>query len=85
MKIKNSEKFRNVSMTPADYRTGLIDLMCILETHSEEFTSPEQLVALVHEYSELLATLYHMDRPVDFSSFYDWDDDEEEEDIDDDE
>lgn len=88
MKIKNSDKFRCASMTPADYRTGIIDLMCILEKHSAEFQTPEQVIALIHEYSELLTTLYHLDRPVDFSFFYDWDDtddDEDEEDMDDDE
>lgn len=61
MKILNSQKFLSVGMTPADYRTGMIYLMMMLEKHSEEFKTPEQLVALIHEYSELLTTIYSLD------------------------
>ena len=35
MKILNSQKFLSVGMTPADYRTGMIHLMMLLEKHSE--------------------------------------------------
>lgn len=61
MKILNSAKFKTVGMTVADYRTGMIDLMILLEKHSEEFTTPEQLIMLIHEYSELLTTVYNLD------------------------
>ena len=61
MKINNSKKFYLCGMTDADYREGIINLMCVLEKHSEEFKSPEQLVALVHEYSELITTLWSLD------------------------
>lgn len=61
MKILNSAKFKTVGMTAADYRTGMIDLMILLEKHSEEFTTPEQLIMLIHEYSELLTTVYNLD------------------------
>ena len=65
MKIQNSKKFHVVGMTAADYREGIINLMCMLEEHSEEFKTPEQLVMLVHEYSELMTTVYNMDQPDD--------------------
>ena len=61
MKILNSAKFKSVGMTASDYRTGMIDLMIILERHSEEFKTPEQLIMLIHEYSELLTTVYNLD------------------------
>lgn len=61
MKILNSAKFKTVGMTTADHRTGMIDLMILLEKHSEEFTTPEQLIMLIHEYSELLTTVYNLD------------------------
>lgn len=61
MRILNSAKFKTVGMTAADYRTGMIDLMILLEKHSEEFTTPEQLIMLIHEYSELLTTVYNLD------------------------
>lgn len=48
-------------MTEQDYRTSILQLMFILEEHSEEFKTPEQLVALIHEYTELMATVYSID------------------------
>ena len=84
MKIKNSQKFLLNSMTKQDYRTGMVQLMILLEEHSEEFKTPEQLVALVHEYTELLATVYSLDHDDDDFFFDDKDDieldDEDEED-----
>ena len=35
MKIKNSQKFLLNSMTKKDYRTGMVQLMIMLEEHSE--------------------------------------------------
>lgn len=61
MKIKNSQKFLFQKMTEQDYRTSILQLMFILEEHSEEFKTPEQLVALIHEYTELMATVYSID------------------------
>lgn len=61
MKIENSQKFLLHKMTEQDYRTGILQLMFILEEHSEEFKTPEQLVALIHEYTELMATVYSID------------------------
>lgn len=86
MKILNSQKFLSVGMTEADYRTGIIHLMMLLEKHSEEFTTPEQLVALIHEYTELLTTVYSIDTDNDATQLIDLDDedeDDEEEDVDD--
>lgn len=84
MKIKNSQKFLLNSMTKQDYRTGMVQLMILLEEHSEEFKTPEQLVALVHEYTELLATVYSLDHDDDDLYFDEMDDiildDEEDED-----
>lgn len=80
MKIQGSKKFHVVGMTAADYREGIVNLMCLLEEHSEEFKTPEQLVMLVHEYSELITTVYNLD----LDDTVDLDDDEEE-DTDDDE
>lgn len=74
MKIKNSQKFLLNSMTKKDYRTGMVQLMIMLEEHSEEFKTPEQLVALVHEYTELLATVYSLDHDDDDLYFDDADD-----------
>lgn len=74
MKIKNSQKFLLNSMTKKDYRTGMVQLMIMLEEHSEEFKTPEQLVALVHEYTELLATVYSLDHDDDDLYFDDTDD-----------
>ena len=79
MKIQGSKKFHVVGMTAADYREGIVNLMCLLEEHSEEFKTPEQLVMLVHEYSELITTVYNLD----LDDTVDLDD--EEEDTDDDE
>lgn len=81
MKILNSQKFLSVGMTPADYRTGMIHLMMMLEKHSEEFKTPEQLVALIHEYSELLTTIYSLDNDNNDDTY----DDEDISDIDDEE
>lgn len=61
MKIKNGQKFLFQKMTEQDYRTSILQLMFILEEHSEEFKTPEQLVALIHEYTELMATVYSID------------------------
>lgn len=61
MKIENSQKFLLHKMTEQDYRTSILQLMFILEEHSEEFKTPEQLVALIHEYTELMATVYSID------------------------
>ena len=74
MKIKNSQKFLLNSMTKKDYRTGMVQLMIMLKEHSEEFKTPEQLVALVHEYTELLATVYSLDHDDDDLYFDDTDD-----------
>lgn len=74
MKIKNSQKFLLNSMTKQDYRTGMVQLMILLEEHSEEFKTPEQLVALVHEYTELLATVYSLDHDDDDLYFDEMDD-----------
>ena len=60
--------------------------MMLLEKHSEEFTTPEQLVALIHEYTELLTTVYSIDTDNDATQLIDLDDedeDDEEEDVDD--
>lgn len=80
MKIQGSKKFHVVGMTAADYREGIVNLMCLLEEHSEEFKTPEQLVMLVHEYSELITTVYNLDLDDTVDA-----DDDEEEDADDDE
>lgn len=64
MKIQNGQKFLFQKMTEQDYRTSILQLMFILEEHSEEFKTPEQLVALVHEYTELMATVYSIDTDV---------------------
>lgn len=74
MKIKNSQKFLLNSMTKQDYRTGMVQLMILLEEHSEEFKTPEQLVALVHEYTELFATVYSLDHDDDDLYFDETDD-----------
>ena len=74
MKIKNSQKFLLNFMTKQDYRTGMVQLMILLEEHSEEFKTPEQLVALVHEYTELLATVYSLDHDDDDLCFDEMDD-----------
>ena len=60
--------------------------MMLLEKHSEEFTTPEQLVALIHEYTELLTTVYSIDTDNDVAQLIDLDDEDEideEEDVDD--
>lgn len=83
MKILNSQKFLLHSMTKQEYRTGMVHLMIKLENHSEEFKTPEQLIALIHEYTELLATVYSLDHDDDDLYFDDMDDDTEDEDEDD--
>lgn len=49
-----------------------------LEKHSEEFKTPEQLVALVHEYTELMATLRHIDQMNEIQFWVDGEDEEDE-------
>ena len=48
MEIKGSQKYLLHKMTKQDYRQGIVTLMCILEEHSKEFTTPEQRVSLIH-------------------------------------
>ena len=71
-------------MTETDYRTGIIHLMMLLEKHSEEFTTPEQLVALIHEYTELLTTVYSIDTDNDVATMVGIDDMEDDEEVDED-
>lgn len=84
MRILNSQKFLSVGMTETDYRTGIIHLMMLLEKHSEEFTTPEQLVALIHEYTELLTTVYSIDTDNDVATMVGIDDMEDDEEVDED-
>lgn len=63
MEIRGSQKYLLNKMSEQDYRTGIVQLMCILEEHSKEFKTPSELVALVHEYSELLTTIKCIDNP----------------------
>ena len=77
MKIEGAQKYFVHKLHEKDYRDGIINLMIGLEKHSEEFKTPEQLVALVHEYTELMATLRHIDQ---MNEIQFWVDDEDEED-----
>lgn len=75
MKIQNGQKYLLHKMNDKDYRTGIIRLMVILEENSEEFKTPEQLIALIHEYSELMATVHAID--TDDCVYFDDDTDDE--------
>ena len=81
MKIEGAQKYFVHKLHEEDYRQGIINLMIGLEKHSEEFKTPEQLVALVHEYTELMATLRHIDQ---MNEIQFWVDDEDEEELDED-
>ena len=85
MKIEGAQKYFVHKLHEKDYRDGIINLMIGLEKHSEEFKTPEQLVALVHEYTELMATLRHIDQMNEIQFWVDDEDDgidEDGEDID---
>lgn len=86
MKIEGAQKYFVHKLHEKDYRDGIINLMIGLEKHSEEFKTPEQLVALVHEYTELMATLRHIDQMSELTAWTDFDDEEyeDEEEIDED-
>ena len=79
MKIEGAQKYFVHKLHEKDYRDGIINLMIGLEKHSEEFKTPEQLVALVHEYTELMATLRHIDQVYELTAWADFDEDDEEE------
>ena len=86
MEIRGSQKYLLNKMSEQDYRTGIVQLMCILEEHSKEFTTPSELVSLVHEYSELMTTIWSLDNKQDTSDREDDLDDEElDEELDDEE
>lgn len=85
MKIEGAQKYFVHKLHENDYRDGIINLMIGLEKHSEEFKTPEQLVALVHEYTELMATLRHIDQMYELTAWADFDDEEYEDDEDDEE
>lgn len=80
MKIEGAQKYFVHKLHEKDYRDGIINLMIGLEKHSEEFKTPEQLVALVHEYTELMATLRHIDQMTELTAWADFDDEEIDED-----
>ena len=80
MKIEGAQKYFVHKLHEKDYRDGIINLMIGLEEHSEEFKTPEQLVALVHEYTELMATLRHIDQMCELTAWADFDEEEYEDD-----
>lgn len=86
MKLDGAQKYYAHKFHEHEYRESIVTLMVKLEAHSEEFKTPEQIIALVHEYTELMATLRHLDQMEEINSFmYDeYDDDDDEEDIDED-
>ena len=83
MKLDGAQKYYAHKFHEHEYRESIITLMVKLEQHSEEFKTPEQLVALVHEYTELMATLRHLDQMYELTAWSDFDDSEDE--LDDDE
>jgi len=79
MRIEGAQKYFVHKLHEKDYRDGIINLMIGLEKHSEEFKTPEQLVALIHEYTELMATLRHIDQMDELTAWADVDDEDAEE------
>lgn len=84
MKLDGAQKYYAHKFHEHEYRESIVTLMVKLEAHSEEFKTPEQIIALVHEYTELMATLRHLDQMDEINSFM-YDEYEDEDDIDDDE
>lgn len=69
MKLDGAQKYYAHKFHEHEYRESIITLMVKLEQHSEEFKTPEQLVALVHEYTELMATLRHLDQMREYNQY----------------